>query len=52
MRQQWNFSPAGSTEEIEDIPVELSDVIGIELQIDPGRHDKHRIASLQSIALA
>jgi F5/8 type C domain-containing protein len=52
MRQQWNFSPAGSTEEIEDIPVELSDVIGIELRIDPGRHDKHRIASLQSIALA
>jgi hypothetical protein len=52
VRQQWTFSPGGSTSEIEDYPVELSDVIAIELQIDPGRHDKQRIASLQSIALA
>jgi len=52
LRQQWTFSPGGSTQEIEDYPVELADVTAIELQIDPGRHDKHRIASLQSIALA
>lgn len=52
LRQQWTFSPGGSTREIEDYPVELVDVTAIELQIDPGRHDKQKIASLQSIALA
>jgi F5/8 type C domain len=52
LRQQWTFSPGGSTREIEDYPVELADVTAIELQIDPGRHDKQKIASLQSIALA
>jgi len=52
LRQQWNFSPDGSTQEVEDHPVELADVIAIELQIDPGRHDKQRIASLHSIAFA
>lgn len=52
LRQQWTFSPGGSTQEIEDYPVELADVTAIELQIDPGRHDKQKIASLQSIALA
>lgn len=52
LRQQWNFSPDGSIQEVEDYPVELADVTAIELEIDPGRHDKQRIASLQSIALA
>jgi F5/8 type C domain len=52
LRQQWTFSPGGSTQEIEDYPVELTDLTAIELQIDPGRHDKQKIASLQSIALA
>lgn len=52
LRQQWNFSPDGSTQEIEDYPVELVDVTAIELQIDPDRHDKQKVASLQSIALA
>lgn len=52
LRQQWTFSPGGSTQEIEDYRVELADVTEIELQIDPGRHDRQRIASLQSIALA
>ena len=52
LRQQWTFSPGGSTRELEDYPVELADVTAIELQIDPGRHDKQRIATLQSIAFA
>lgn len=52
LRQQWSFSPDGSTQEVEDYPVELADVTVMELQIDPGRRDKQRIASLQSIALA
>lgn len=52
LRQQWTFSPEGSTREIEDYPVALADVTALELQIDPGRHDKEKIASLYSIALA
>lgn len=52
LRQQWTFSPGGSTQEIEDHRLELPDLTAIELQIDPGRHDKLRIASLQFIALA
>ena len=52
LRQQWTFSPGGAIQEIEDYSVELVDVTAIELQIDPGRHDKQRIASLQSIAIA
>jgi hypothetical protein len=40
-RQQWNFSPAGSTTEIEDYAVGLDAVSVLELAIQPdlGRHD-------------
>lgn len=51
-RQQWNFSPSGSTVEIEDYMVHLPDVAVVELLIDPGRHDKTAIATLQSLAIA
>jgi hypothetical protein len=50
--QQWNFSPTGSTVEIEDYKVNASDCAMLELEIDPGRHDQNAIASLQSIAVA
>jgi hypothetical protein len=52
VRQQWTFSPEGSTIEIEDYDVHLAGVTAIELDIDPGRHDTQAIASLQSIAIA
>jgi hypothetical protein len=52
VRQQWSFSPNGSTTEIEDYDVILPDVSVIDLEIDPGRHDKQAHASLQSIAIA
>jgi hypothetical protein len=52
VRQQWTFSPTGSTVEVEDYTVNLPDVSLIELSIDPGRHDKQVYASLQSIAIA
>jgi len=52
LRQQWTFSPDGSTQEIEDYPVELTGVTVIELKIDPGRHDKGKTASLYSLAIA
>lgn len=51
-RQQWNFSPGGSTLEIEDYDVDLKDVAALELEIDPGRHDRQAIATLQSFAVA
>jgi hypothetical protein len=52
VRQQWSFSPGGSTTEIEDYTVNLTGVSSIDLEIDPGRHDKQAHASLQSIAIA
>jgi hypothetical protein len=56
VRQQWNFSPHGTTEEIEDFNVELSGITMLELRIDPDRsHDpalSQSYASLQSLKLA
>jgi hypothetical protein len=41
VRQQWNFSPAGSTTEVEDYSVDLDAVSVLELAIQPdlGRRD-------------
>ncbi len=50
--QQWNFSPGDSTIEVEDYTVQLTDIEIVELAIDPGRHDRQAIATLQSIAVA
>jgi hypothetical protein len=55
-RQQWNFSPNGSPEQIEDYKVTLDGVKMLELRIDPDRsHDpkqsKH-VASLRRLRLA
>src|ERR1700761_6753279 len=52
IRQQWSFSPGGSTSEIEDFTVLRERVSTLELHIDPGRHDKQRFATLKYIALA
>jgi hypothetical protein len=56
VRQQWSFSPHGSTEEIEDYTVDLQGVTTLELRIDPDRsHDpklSQSYASLQSMKLA
>ena len=56
VRQQWSFSPQGSTEEIEDYMVNLSGITTLELRIDPDRsHDpklSQAYASLQSLKLA
>lgn len=35
VRQQWNFSPGGSTQETEDYTVDLDGVTRLELRIDP-----------------
>jgi hypothetical protein len=47
-RQQWNFSPNGTTEEIEDYRVQLDEVTVIELRIDPDR--SHNPALSQHVA--
>jgi hypothetical protein len=56
VRQQWSFSPHGSTEEIEDFAVNLSGITTLEVRIDPDRsHDpkqSQNYASLQSLKLA
>ena len=52
VRQQWNFSPDGATEEIEDYQVELSDVTQVELKIVPDRSGGDARASLTEFRLA
>jgi hypothetical protein len=52
VRQQWTFSPGGSATEVEDYSVDLPAVLSLELEIDPGRHDKLAVATLESILLA
>jgi hypothetical protein len=56
VRQQWSFSPQGSTEEIEEYTVNLSGITTLEIRIDPDRsHDpkqSQNYASLQSLKLA
>lgn len=56
VRQQWAFSPGGSTEEIEDYALALTGVTVLELQIDPDRShhpaDSQNYASLMSLKIA
>ena len=46
LRQQWNFSPAGSTVETEDYTVDLQNVVGLNLAIKPDIARKNTIATL------
>ena len=52
VRQQWNFSPIGTTCEVEDHHVELSDVTVLELIINPDISGGQSIASLAQFRLA
>jgi hypothetical protein len=52
VRQQWNFSPPGSTMEAEDYAVEISAVTVLELIIVPDRSGGAARASLASLRLA
>jgi hypothetical protein len=47
VRQQWSFSPDTSRLETEQFVVNLPEVLILELQIDPGRHDNTAVASLE-----
>ena len=46
VRQQWNFSPDGSTAESEDYTVDLKGVSILELTIDPDRGAGEAVAKL------
>ena len=48
VRQQWNFSPAGSTTEIEDYVVDLEGVSVLELTIQPDLAHSEAVATVAS----
>jgi hypothetical protein len=51
-QQQWNFSPSGSTSQIEDYKVELNGVWMLQLDIDPDIARGPAVATLASWRLA
>jgi hypothetical protein len=52
LRQQWNFSPNGSSTEIEDYKLELSRVRVLELVIDPDLGKSQTVATIADWRLA
>ncbi len=52
VRQQWNFSPQGTTSETEDLHVELPAVTVLELSIIPDISGGNAFASLAQLRLA
>jgi len=52
VRQQWNFSPSGSVQEIEDYAVELFDVRVLEIVIVPDKSGGEARAGLRRLCLA
>ncbi len=52
VRQQYNFSPPGTTEEAEDYAVELEGVTALELEITPHIGGGDARASLRQLRLA
>ena len=51
-RQQWNFSPSGSTSEVENFRVNLAGVMLLELTIKPDISGGSAIASVARMRLA
>lgn len=52
VRQQWNFSPEGTTSETEDYYVDLQAVTVLELIIIPEINGGNALASLETLMLA
>jgi hypothetical protein len=52
VRQQYNFSPPGTTQEVEDYNVELDGVKAVELRIVPDISGGDSLASLAQFRLA
>lgn len=51
VRQQWNFSPAGVTTEVEDYTIDLKAVCVLELAIQPDLGGREAVASLAAFRL-
>jgi hypothetical protein len=52
VRQQWNFSPTGASQEIEDYTVNLDSVTTLELAIDPNPSGGPALATLNVLRVA
>lgn len=52
VRQQWNFNPQNSAQEIEEYPVDLVGATQLELKIVPDRSGGDARASLAQLSLA
>jgi hypothetical protein len=52
VRQQWNFSPAGSPAEVEEYAVDLEAVSAVELAIQPDISGRAAVATLAALRLA
>ncbi len=52
VRQQWNFNPRTSTEEVEDYRVDLTHVLALELTIDPDLGKGQAYAALEEWRVA
>jgi hypothetical protein len=52
VRQQWNFSPQGSTVELEDYHVDLNAVGVLELTVNPDVASQGALASLDELRIA
>ncbi len=52
VRQQWSFSPNGSTQEVEEYAVQLESVTKLELVIDPDRGRRNSMATLRALRIA
>jgi len=52
LKQQWNFSPNGSTIQIENHHVDLANVSVLELCINPDINSGNSIASLEQLRVA
>jgi hypothetical protein len=52
VRQQWNFSPVGSTSELEDYEVNLDGVSALELVIRPDLTNNEALATLAAWRVA
>ena len=52
VRQQWSFSPGGSTEEVEDYTVDLPAVSVLEIEIDPDRGRNTLPATLAELLIS
>ncbi len=52
VRQQWNFSPSGTTVETEDYQVDLTQITMLELNINPDISGRNAVASLDQWRIA